>query len=121
MVAAAGGVAAAGAEAAGGAGGAAVSFGAVGKKKLRLLRPWIERLWLCVSKRGLGNRFILNARFGAGLVAVVKLAASGFCFFSLGIIDNALAKKTPNREPEDEPAASMMMFCAMSLCFGRML
>jgi len=41
-----------------------------------LLRPWIERLWLCVSKRGLGNRFILNARFGAGLVAVVKLAAS---------------------------------------------
>ena len=81
----------------------------------------IERLWLCVSKRGLGNRFILNARFGAGLVAVVKLAASGFCFFSLGIIDNALAKKTPNREPDDEPAASMMMFCAMSLCFGRML
>ena len=72
-----------------------------------------------MSKRGLGNRFILNARFGA--VAVVKLAASGFCFFSLGIIDNALAKKTPNREPEDEPAASMMMFCAMSLCFGRML
>lgn len=121
MVAAAGGVAAAGAEAAGGAGGAAVSFGAVGKTKLRLLRPWIERLWLCVSKRGLGNRFILNARFGAGLVAVVKLAASGFCFLSLGIIDNALAKKTPNREPEDEPAASMMMFCAMSLCFGRML
>jgi hypothetical protein len=27
-----------------------------------------------VSKRGLGNRFILNARFGAGLVAVVKLS-----------------------------------------------
>ena len=76
MVAAAGGVAAAGAEAAVGAGGAAVSFGAVGKTKLRLLRPCIERLWLCVSKRGLGNRFILNARFGAGLVAVVKLAAS---------------------------------------------
>jgi len=70
VVAVAGGVAAAGAEAAGGAGGAAVSFGAVGKTKLRLLRPWIERLWLCVSKRGLGNRFILNARFGAGLVAV---------------------------------------------------
>ena len=45
------GVAAAGAEAAGGAGGAAVSFGAVGKTKLRLLRPCIERLWLCVSKR----------------------------------------------------------------------
>jgi hypothetical protein len=39
VVAAAGGVAAAGAEAAGGAGGAAVSFGAVGKTKLRLLRP----------------------------------------------------------------------------------
>ena len=43
MVAAAGGVAAAGAEAAGGAGGAAVSFGAVGKTKLRLLQPCIER------------------------------------------------------------------------------
>ena len=67
MVAAAGGVAAAGAEAAGGAGGAAVSFGAVGKTKLRLLRPCIARLWLRKSKRGLGNRFILNAPSGGGL------------------------------------------------------
>jgi len=66
VVAAAGGVAAAGAEAAGGAGGAAVSFGAVGKTQLRLLRPWIERLWLCVSKRGLGNRFLLNALSAVG-------------------------------------------------------
>lgn len=41
---------------AGGVGGAAISFGAVGKTKRRLLRPCIERLWLCVSKRGLGNR-----------------------------------------------------------------
>jgi len=66
VVAAAGGVAAAGAEGAGGAGGAAVSFGAVGKTKLRLLRPWIERLWLCVSKRGFGNRFLLNALSAVG-------------------------------------------------------
>ena len=73
MAAAAGGVAAAGAEAAGGAGGAAVSFGAVGKTKLRLLRPCIERLWLCVSKRGLGNRFILSAQSGAGLVYTLRI------------------------------------------------
>jgi hypothetical protein len=29
--------------------------------------------------------------------------------------------QTSNREPEDEPAASMVMFCAMSFCFGGVL
>jgi hypothetical protein len=43
-------------------------------------------------------------------------------FIGYGPINaNALADKTPNREPEDEPAAPMLMFCAMSLCFDRML
>ena len=66
MVAAAGGVAAAGAEAAGGAGGAAVSFGAVGKTKLRLLhraplalreqaRPRKPLHTQCEVRRGLGR------------------------------------------------------------------
>jgi hypothetical protein len=64
VVAAAGGVAAAGAEAAGGAGGAAVSFGAVGK---RSAPTCINRLRLCVSKRGLRNRFILDALSGVKL------------------------------------------------------
>jgi hypothetical protein len=40
-----------------------------------LLRPWIERLWLCVSKRGLGNRFLLNALSAVGLAVVATLAA----------------------------------------------
>ena len=75
MVAVAGGVAAAGAEAAGGAGGAAVSFGAVGKTKLRSAPTCINRLRLCVSKRGLRNRPLLNAPSDAGLVLVVKPSA----------------------------------------------
>jgi len=71
-VAVAGGVAAAGAEAAGGAGGAAVSFGAVGK---RSAPTCINRLRLCVSKRGLRNRPLLNAPSDACLVLVVKPSA----------------------------------------------
>ena len=71
-MAVAGGVAAAGAEAAGGAGGAAVSFGAVGK---RSAPTCINRLRLCVSKRGLRNRPLLNAPSDAGLVLVVKPSA----------------------------------------------
>jgi hypothetical protein len=78
-VAAAGGVAAvaaAGAEATG-AGATATGCGVVDgdKEKLRSAPTCINRLRLCVSKRGLRNRPLLNAPSDAGLVLVVKPSA----------------------------------------------
>ena len=67
-VAAGGGVAAAGAEATG-AGATATGCGVVDgdKEKLRSAPTCINRLRLCVSKRGLRNRFILDALSGVKL------------------------------------------------------